>query len=284
MQTDQRRFRPAERRRRLALIIAVSLLSVTVLCFLPPIPLGPGYHDFTDKRIFLRIPNYLDVLSNIPFMVVGLWGLLWLLRRSSKPSFAIQQERIPYFVFFAGVALTGAGSFWYHMAPGNSRLPWDLMPMTCSFLSILASIIMERISVKAGLRVLLPLLVFGVASVAYWYLTERQGHGDYRFYLFVQFFPPLLIALIIALFPARYTGTRYLVVAFIFFVLAKLFELFDKQIYLFTHMISGHSLKHITAGAACYWILRMLQKRRALPGLGEDGTNQSLLDYRRQTV
>ena len=284
MQTDQRRFRPAERRRRLALIIAVSLLSVTVLCFLPPIPLGPGYHDFTDRRIFLQIPNYLDVLSNIPFMVVGLWGLLWLLRRSSKPSFAIQQERIPYFVFFAGVALTGAGSFWYHMAPDDNRLPWDLMPMTCSFMSILASIIMERISVKAGLRVLLPLLVFGVASVAYWYLTERQGHGDYRFYLFVQFFPPLLIALIIALFPARYTGTRYLVVAFIFFVLAKLFELFDKQIYSFTRMISGHSLKHITAGVACYWILRMLQQRRALPGLGEDGTNQSLLNYQRQTV
>jgi hypothetical protein len=284
MQTDERRFGRGERRGRLGLIIAVSLLCVTVLCFLPPIPLGPRYHDFTDKRILLRIPNFLDVLSNVPFMVVGLWGLLWLLRRSSKPSFVMQQERIPYFVFFAGVALTGVGSFWYHMAPDNSRLPWDLIPMTCSFMSILASIIMERIGVKAGLRLLLPLLVLGIASVAYWYLTERQDHGDYRFYLFVQFFPPLLIALIIALFPPRYTGTHYLAVAFIFFVLAKLFELFDKQIYLFTHMISGHSLKHITAGAACYWILRMLQKRRALPGLGEDGTNQSLLDYRRQTV
>jgi len=284
MQTDQRRFRPAERRRRLGLLIAVSLLCITVLCFLRPIPLGPGYHDFTDKRILLRIPNFLDVLSNIPFMVVGLWGVLWLLRRLSKPSFVMHQEQIPYFVFFAGVALTGVGSFWYHIAPGDNRLPWDLLPMTCSFMSILAAIIMERISVKAGLRVLLPLLVLGIASVAYWYLTERQGHGDYRFYLFVQFFPPLLIALIIALFPPRYTGINYLVAAFIFFVLAKLFELFDKQIYLFTHMVSGHSLKHITAGAACYWILRMLQKRHPLPGPGEDCTNQSLLDYQRQTV
>jgi hypothetical protein len=284
MQSGQRKFRPADRRMRLGLIVAVSLLCVTILCFLPPIPLGPGYHDFTDKRIFLQLPNYLDVLSNIPFLIVGLWGLLWLLRRSSKPSFVMQPERIPYFVFFAGVALTGAGSFWYHIAPGNSRLPWDLLPMTLSFMSMLASIIMERISVKAGLRLLLPLLVLGIASVAYWYLTERQGHGDYRFYLFVQFFPPLLIALIIALFPPRYTGTQYLVVAFIFFVLAKLFELFDKPIYLLTRMISGHSLKHITAGVACYWILRMLQRRRALPGPGKDGTNQPLLDYQRQTV
>jgi hypothetical protein len=284
MQSDQRKFRPADRRLRLGLIIAVSLLCVTVLCFLPPIPLAPGYHDFIDKRVFLRIPNYLDVLSNIPFMIVGLWGLLWLLWKSSKSSFVMQQERIPYFVFFVGVALTGVGSFWYHMAPSDSRLPWDLMPMTCSFMSILTAIIMERINVKAGLRLLLPLLVLGIASVAYWYLTERQGHGDYRFYLFVQFFPPLLIALIIALFPPRYTGIQYLVMAFIFFVLAKLFELFDQQIYAFTRMISGHSLKHITAGIACYWILRMLQKRRALPGLGEGRTNQSLLDYQRQTV
>src|ERR1700678_2674717 len=83
MQTDERSSRPAERRRRLGLIVAISLLCVTVLCLLPPIPLGPGYHDFIDKRVFLRIPNYLDVLSNIPFMIVGLWGLLWLLGRSS---------------------------------------------------------------------------------------------------------------------------------------------------------------------------------------------------------
>jgi hypothetical protein len=284
MQTDERSFGPGWRRRRLGLAVAVSLLCVTVLCFLQPIPLGPAYHSFADKRMLLGIPNSLDVLSNIPFMVVGLWGVLWLLQRSSKPSFVMQQEQIPYFVFFAGVALTGVGSFWYHIAPGNSRLPWDLLPMTCSFMSILASIIMERISVKAGLRVFAPLLVLGIASVAYWYLTERQGHGDYRFYLFVQFFPPLLIALIIALFPPRYTGINYLVVAFIFFVLAKLFELFDKQIYLFTRVVSGHSLKHATAGVACYWILLMLQRRRALPSVGEDCTNPSLLDYQRQSV
>jgi hypothetical protein len=275
--------RPA-RQTSIRLMIAVTLLSVTALCLLSPIPLGAGYHDFADKRNLLHISNSFDVLSNIPFMIVGLWGLGALLRKSSRAVFVTRGERIPYLIFFAGVALTGLGSFWYHLAPSNARLPWDLLPMTCSFMSMLAAIIMERISVRAGLRLLLPFLVLGIASVGYWYTTEQQGHGDYRFYLFVQFFPPVLIASIIALFPPRYTGLGYLVIAFFFFVLAKLFELFDQRIYLSTRMASGHSLKHVTAAVACYWVLRMLERRRALTDFDQDHTHRSLLDYQRQTV
>jgi hypothetical protein len=122
---------------------------------------------------------------------------------------------------------------------------------------------MERVSVSGGRALLLPLLVLGMASVAYWYATEARGHGDYRFYLFVQFYSPVLLAAIIALFPPRYTHTNYLVGAFFLFVLAKLFELFDSQIYSST-LISGHALKHITAAVACYVILLMLQRRRPI--------------------
>jgi hypothetical protein len=125
-------------------------------------------------------------------------------------------------------------------------------------------LVMERISVTSGQRLLIPLLVLGIGSVAYWYLTERSGHGDYRFYLFVQFFSPVLLAAIIVLFPARYTQTSYLMIAFLLFVAAKLFELFDEQIYSWGRILSGHSLKHITAAIACYWILLMLQHRQAL--------------------
>jgi hypothetical protein len=137
--------------------------------------------------------------------------------------------------------------------------------MTCSFMSMLAAIVMERISVNAGLRLLFPLLLLGAASVAYWY-----GSGDYRFYLFVQFCPPLLIAAMLALFPPRYTGAIYLVIAFFCFVLAKLFELFDQQIYSFTRIVSGHSLKHATAAVACYWIALMLARRQPLAAYNDD--------------
>src|ERR1035437_556103 len=216
MHTGLRSFRLWKRRTRLGLTIAISLLSLMALWFAPRIPLRAGYHDFTDQRPIFGIPNCVDVLSNIPFVIVGILGLVWLSRRSSDTSFIERRERLPYFVFFAGVALTGLGSSWYHLAPGSTRRSWDLLPMTCSFVSILVALISERISVRAGLRMFVPLLALGIASVAYWYLTEMQGHGDYRFYLFVQLFPPILLATIIALFPPRYTGTSYLAIAFIF--------------------------------------------------------------------
>ena len=254
-----------ERKKRIGLLLALCVACIAILCFVRPIPLGAGYHDFADKRSLLGIPNCLDVLSNLPFILVGIGSLAWLAQTSSRKAFVLPQERWPYVVFFAGVALTGFGSLWYHLAPGDARLPWDLLPMTCSFMSMLVAIIMERISVKVGLLLLAPLLVLGIGSVAWWHVS-----GDYRFYLFVQFFPPVLIATVIGLFAARYTGNMYLVIAFLCFVLAKLFEMFDGQIYGFTHFVSGHSLKHATAGVACYWIVLMLARRQPIAAYNND--------------
>jgi hypothetical protein len=147
--------------------------------------------------------------------------------------------------------------------------------MAISFVSIVDAVIVERISVRAGLWMLAPLMAFGVASVVYWYLGELQGHGDLRFYLFVQFFPALPIAMMIALFPPRFTRTNDLLVAFIFYVLAKLFELLDKQIYSLGGVVSGHTLKHLTAALSCYWILRMLKLRCAVGSVAEAGAKPS---------
>ena len=156
--------------------------------------------------------------------------------------------------------------------------------MSCCFMSIVAALIMERIGRSVGLILLVPLLALGIASVVYWHLTEMQGHGDYRFYVFVQLFPPILLATIIVLFPPRYTGTKYLAGAFILFVAAKLVELADQPIYSFTGLVSGHSLKHLTAGLSCYWILRMLQCRRPLPDARDYGATKPLELYERQSA
>jgi hypothetical protein len=249
---------------RLSLIIGISIVALIALILAPRVPLGPHYHDFADQRMMFGIPNAQDVLSNIPFVIVGMWGFVWLLGKSSRIAFLDQRERIPYSLFFLGVALTGIGSFWYHLAPSNFRLPWDLLPMTCSFISMVVAMFMERVNIRIGLVGLIPLLLLGVASVAYWYFSETQGHGDYKYYLFVQFFSPVVCALIIGLFPPRYSGMRYLVLVFCLFVLAKLFESFDQQIYSFGRLISGHALKHVVAGIACYWILRMLEARHPI--------------------
>jgi len=242
------KLRSWSRQIRLAIIAGVTIIAVIVLISVPRVPLDAHYHEFADART----------------LIVGIWGVCWLLTPPSLASFADKRERVPYLVFFAGVAFTGAGSFWYHLAPSDSRLPWDLLPMTCSFVSMVVVTFMERINVRVGTIALVPLLLLGISSVAYWSISESNGHGDYKFYLFVQFFSPVVLALIVTLFSPRYTGMRYLVVAFCLFVAAKLFEMFDGQIYGWGTLVSGHTLKHLTAGISCYWILRMLQVRHTL--------------------
>lgn len=256
-----------QRRTRLWLLAVFCLVPIIALVLAPRVPLGPSYHSFVDQRTMLGLPNAWDVLSNIPFLIVGAWGLLWLMSRRGRSSFVDGRERVPYLVFFLGVMLTGAGSFWYHMAPSNSRLPWDLLPMTCSFVSLVVATWMERVNLHTGFVALFPMLLLGISTVVYWELSTAAGHGDYKYYLFLQFFSPVVLALLIGLFPPRYSGMRYLAVAFALYVAAKLFETYDGSIY--RHLgrfVSGHSLKHVTAAVACYWVLEMLRQRHPLSG------------------
>jgi hypothetical protein len=255
------RFLLRERLRRsvrMGLVLATACLGFLILLRARPINIGPHYHVFADQRRLLGLANAFNVLSNVPFTVVGLWGVSWLQNRQSRPSFVFEDERLPYFIFFAGVFFTGMGSFWYHLAPTNTRLPWDLVPMTCSFMSMTAIVIQERIHARMGPWLTGPLVFAGIASVALWHFT-----GDYRFYLFVQLFPPVLLAMIVALFPPRYTQTELLAAAFLLFLLAKVMELADSQIYSLGGVVSGHSLKHVTAAGACYCILIMLKQRQS---------------------
>ncbi len=245
------------------------MAAVTILTLAPRLPLGPSYHIFADQRSLLGLPNALEVLSNIPFFLVGVWGLIWLTSRRGRTSFLDPRERIPYLLFFAGVMFTGMGSFWYHVAPSDGRLPWDLLPMTCSFVALVVATYMERVNVRTGYLAIVPMLLLGAATVMYWYVTAATGRGDYKYYLFLQFFSPVVLALLIGLFPPRYTGFGFLAIAFGFYVVAKIFESCDFAIY--RHLgrtVGGHALKHVTAGVACYWILEMLRRRH--PVLSEE--------------
>jgi hypothetical protein len=121
-------------------------------------------------------------------------------------------------------------------------------------------VIAERVSVRAGL-ILFPLLeVVGVASVLTWRAGELQGHGDLRFYAAVQVYA-ILILLLALLFPPKYTRGADFAAVVGFYALAKILEESDRQVFALGHIVSGHTLKHLAAAAAGYWILRMLKKR-----------------------
>jgi hypothetical protein len=114
----------------------------------------------------------------------------------------------------------------------------------------------ERIDVKAGLRALGPLLLAGAASVWYWRRT-----GNLWPYAAAQYFSIFLVGLIIFLFPPRYSRSADLLWATGLYVLAKFAEAQDANIWTATRFISGHTLKHLIAALAVYWVLRMLVKR-----------------------
>jgi hypothetical protein len=247
--------------------IGLAVVALGLAFCLPPIPQHQGYHAFADDRTMLGVPNFLNVVSNLPFVVVGVLGLGLLLRHDAVgPAGPVLEavERWPLLVLFGGVLLTGFGSAYYHLAPDNDRLVWDRLPMTVAFMGLFASMIGERIGVRAGAWLLWPLVWLGIASVLAWHLGERRGAGDLRLYGFVQFYPLLTIPLLIGLFPARYTRAGNVFVALGWYLLAKVLELgpIDHGIYSAGRLVSGHTLKHLAAALGAYWLFRMVKYRR----------------------
>ncbi|MGA2652070.1 MAG: hypothetical protein ABSF28_16175 [Terracidiphilus sp.] len=245
------------------MLIALAAVIAFACCLIPRIPQPLSYHQFADHRSFLGISNFGDVSSNLPFALVGIWGLNFLLRKHSAESngqFIDPRERWPYLFVFAGLLLTAFGSSYYHLSPDNARLVWDRLPMTITFMGLVAAIITERISVRLGLYILPVLLLIGVGSVLQWHWSEVHGAGDLRFYASVQAYSTLVV-LLAFLFPRRYTRTSDFWWVIGFYVLAKLLETYDRPIFAALHIVSGHTLKHLAAAAAGFCILNMIQKR-----------------------
>ncbi len=242
-------------------ILAATAVAAVVWAFLSPrIPQDPAYHLFADHRTILGVPNAFDVLSNLAFAVVGFLGLRSIL--SGRAAFRDPRERWPWLVLFIGVTLTCLGSAWYHLTPTNHTLVWDRLPMAIGFMGLLAALISERISPRAGLLLLGPLVLAGMASVLYWHFTEQAGVGDLRPYYVVQFYPLAAIPFLLVLFPASHSGTWIYVVALGAYVAAKVTEKADAAIFRVGGVVSGHTLKHLLAAAGIGALAWMLARRR----------------------
>jgi hypothetical protein len=244
------------------LLIGVTLLAVALAIFLPAMPQPATYHDFADKRQAYGIENFLDVASNLAFAVAGLVGLAAVLR--PRTAFAAPAERLPYLVFCIGVLLTAAGSCYYHLKPNNETLFWDRLPMTIAFMSLVSAQIVDRVSVRAGLLALGPALLVGVGSVVYWIVTERLGRGNVVPYAVLQAYAVFVLLQLALMHPSRYSDGHAIYFVFAGYLLAKVFEHYDRQIFEWTGMVSGHTLKHVAAGVAGLPVAWMLWRRRLL--------------------
>jgi len=227
---------------------------------LDPIPQDQNYHRFADGRAFLGIENAADVLSNLPFLVIGAIGLALLWRsRERSTRFFFPEEARAYWLLFGAVALTGLGSSYYHLAPNDERLVWDRLPIAIAFMALLSTVIAERVNAKAGITLLLPLVVIGAASVLYW-----ASFDDLRPYLLLQYGAIAAIFAVCVWFRSRYTRGADVLIAVAIYAVAKVAEALDTKIYALGGFVGGHTLKHLMAALAIGWLLRMLYLRRAI--------------------
>ena len=232
----------------------MAAAAIAGVWLLEPISQDPAYHAFADRRALSGVPNFWNVTSNLPFLVVGLLGWSWI-RRIASPPLATH-----YRVLFTSIAFVAFGSGWYHLAPSNASLVWDRLPMTVAFMALFTALVADRISWLAGRALLWPLIVAGIASIAWWVRTEAAGAGDLRPYALVQFLPMLLMPLVLVMWRDGSLAARSLWLAFGAYALAKFFEHFDAAVFAATGgLVAGHALKHLAAALAAWWILRAFQ-------------------------
>jgi len=251
-----------------------SLLALAVLLVVAAV-LGPsvaapalGGAPFADGQSWRALPNAMDVLSNLPFAVLGVWGLRWLhwLDRAHERL----QDAAPLpqalalapfhaldcaWMFFAGLVLTALGSAFYHLQPDDLRLAADRAGMAVAFSGLVGFAVCERVSARAGWPAAWFTLAGGLLAAA---VCQRAGNA--LPWAVVQFGGmALVLALSLARPVAGAIGLKLGWVVFLY-ALAKLFELADQPIFEATrHLVSGHSLKHLAAALAALPVLQALQ-------------------------
>jgi hypothetical protein len=240
-----------------AALALYGLLRLT----LGPLPQDPAYHLLADTRTCLGfIPRSGDVLSNLAILAAGLFGL------ALRPRMTIAaEERTASNVLIAAAILTAFGSAYYHWAPSNATLIWDRLPIAIILGALVALVLADRVHPLFARDALWPFTAFSAASVILWGISEALGRGDVLLYLIVRVGTGAAIILLILLRPPRHTGTAWLIAALLAEGAMAILERFDHEVFRLTGgLVSGHSLKHVAAGAALACVFGWLRVRRTL--------------------
>lgn len=248
-------------------LLVVLLAAIAGLLIHGPIAQPATYHQFADARVLFGMPNMMDVLTNLPFLLIGLAGL-WALRRQQTAAAPAWR------VLFVAVALTGFTSGYYHWAPDDAGLVFDraTIALACGFM--MCAFMAERFDARwAGRPALWAIAFLSLLSVAYWYATGLLGVGDLRPYLIVQLLPLALIPL--GLWLTRRTALQNALPAaawltpLVLYVLAKACEIADHTLFDVLGIVSGHSIKHLLAAAAVAVFVLAHWRQGNQPGIAQ---------------
>ena len=228
------------------LVLSGIALALSIgLLFVGPIAQSPCYHDFADQETFAGIPHFFNVISNAPFLVVGL--LRWRRFRATT-SFADPLIRDTFHVL---VFLVGLGSSWYHLHPTDETLVWDRLPIALVSMTVLLMALQDFGILARARAWLVPGLILGGLSVAHWAFTNRGDGGDLRSYILVSILAAVVVLYGLVMRPGRSRHLRTWIWVLIFYALSRLTEVLDHQVDALPFLMSGHTWKHLFAAAAC---------------------------------
>lgn len=263
---------------RAGVIMTIVMIAAITMSSVPRFAQPQSFHHFADTRAWLGVPNFMDVVTNAPFAVAAALGLANLRRRVRRERASVAGAAIRLMpidraclgAVFVGIGLTSLGSAYYHLAPDNDRLFWDRLPMLLTFLSLLTTLVAERVSPKTAARILAPLLILGAASLTYWRQTENAGSGDLRPYFLLEGATLVSVLLIVVLYPSRYLPTRMLLLGLGCYAGAIVFEQLDRAVWSLWNMtgievVSGHTIKHLCAAAGALVLALTIAGRPGTP-------------------
>jgi hypothetical protein len=243
------------------LLLQGSLIALflIMLIFCNTIPQRKAYHNFVDKRALCGICNFCDVISNVPFLIVGAYGI-WAIGQLSESNFLSSGERFAWCLFFLGTFFVGFGSGYYHLCPNNDRLFWDRMPMCISFAGFNLALVEVLGIYEPSPFWQLTALFSCLLSCYYWRLYD-----DLRFYLIIQFYPMAVAIPVFLAVEPRCTHMKYIYFTYSAYLFAKLTEFYDRGVFRLTmEIISGHSVKHLAAAFGILALVPFLQYRTVI--------------------
>lgn len=227
--------------------VALALIAL----FGPGIQQPATYHDFADQRTLLNIPHAMDVLSNLPFLFLGVMTFIQGLRIDNP------RWRGLVLTLGIGLTLTFIGSGYYHLAPSDGELLWDRAGMLVVFAAVLGMATADRLSFTSALATMMGVLMGGVLSLWHW-----QHSGNLLPWVVLQGGGMLLLLLLA---PCRPRGDGYgfrLGACLLWYAAAKLCELWDGALFdISAGVLSGHSVKHVLAALAVLPLLLPLLRR-----------------------
>jgi hypothetical protein len=246
-------IQPAQLKRRSSLVMLFALVAASLMGFIAwgPVELTPRSHWFADQRTLFGISNAINVLSHVPLIPLGIWGL-W--RVAQLPQG--EPLRMVWALFFASQMLATVGGMAYHLAPSDHLYVWEQLPKSAACTFMACAFLAEWIDLRwAGVLAMSGAVLANITGAVWWVATLHWfGAGDLRPLLWLEFMPTMLVATGAWNLAGRVLGRQDWQRSLISFVVAQFVDWADPKIFSALGYFSGHSVRHLALASCVAWL------------------------------